>query len=176
MSKPVAAVVDPYAGLQAHKRLMKASRDLAVRDTGIMSSRKYDMALRNQKTWEKAFDRFIAKKAVEKKIEEEHVWTAGKVSVIKKTVCKHYGVSLLDIVSARRHLKIVMPRMIAMYLCRHFTTLSLPQIGHHFGDRDHSTVLHAVRKIDKLRSNDSALDEEIRVIEGLLREQGLSDE
>jgi hypothetical protein len=64
---------------------------------------------------------------------------------IQKAVCKHFDISMTDILSPRRMAKIVRPRQIAMYLCKHLTPHSLPQIGRRFGGRDHTTVLHAVR-------------------------------
>jgi hypothetical protein len=66
---------------------------------------------------------------------------------IQKAVCKHYEVEMADILSPRRMAKIVRPRQVAMYLCKTLTPHSLPQIGRRFGGRDHTTVLHAVRKI-----------------------------
>lgn len=66
---------------------------------------------------------------------------------IKQTVCRHFGVSHEDMVSARRSGYIIRPRQVAMYLCKELTPFSLPMIGRAFGGRDHTTALHAVRRI-----------------------------
>jgi hypothetical protein len=72
------------------------------------------------------------------------------MATIIKVVCAWYGVTHIDIISARKTRDIVGPRMMAMYLARHHTTLSFPQIGRKIGGRDHTTALHAVNKIRSL--------------------------
>lgn len=74
---------------------------------------------------------------------------------IKKAVCKHWGIKISDIESSKRKREFAFPRQIAMYLCREMTNLSLPQIGKYFGGRDHTTVMHAIDKIEnELKEND----------------------
>ncbi len=80
------------------------------------------------------------------------------------------GVDVNDIRSQRRTAKIVRPRQIAMYLAKMNTGRSLPEIGRRFGGRDHTTVLHAVRKIERLRLTDGKLNAELEAIEALLPE------
>jgi hypothetical protein len=82
---------------------------------------------------------------------------ALSVRTIQRAVCDHYGVSLLDLLSSRRTRALVLPRQIAVWLCRRLTTHSLPAIGHHFDHRDHTTMLHAARRIDELRQTDAAM-------------------
>ncbi len=84
-----------------------------------------------------------------------------KIEDILRLVSRHYGVSKSDILSPRRHRSVVWPRQIGMYLAKQLTTRSLPEIGRRFGDRDHTTVLHAIRKIDGEISGDSRLKDEI---------------
>jgi hypothetical protein len=72
---------------------------------------------------------------------------APKINDIIAEVGAHFRVSPIDIVSARRTAYVVVPRQIAMYICRELTMRSLPQIGERFGNRDHTTVLHAIKKI-----------------------------
>jgi hypothetical protein len=79
------------------------------------------------------------------------------IHAIQHAVCEHYGVTLVDLCSSRRAAAIVMPRQVAVWLCRRLTTHSLPAIGHHFGDRDHTTILHAARRVDELRQSDPAM-------------------
>ncbi len=70
---------------------------------------------------------------------------------IKTVIMQEFGVSLTDMVSHRRQRSLVMPRQIAMWLARNLTPLSMPTIGKLFGDRDHTTVLHACRRVDAIR-------------------------
>ncbi|HXT06771.1 MAG TPA: chromosomal replication initiator protein DnaA [Roseiarcus sp.] len=93
-----------------------------------------------------------------------------KIEDIQKRVATHYNVSRADLLSSRRTAAVVMPRQIAMYLAKSLTLRSLPEIGRRFGGRDHTTVLHAVRKIDNLCNNDAALREEIDLLKRLLQE------
>lgn len=70
------------------------------------------------------------------------------ISLIKEKVCKHFDISIADIESAKRSRNLAFPRQIAMYLSREMTNLSLPKIGEEFGNRDHTTVIHAHDKIE----------------------------
>ena len=79
-------------------------------------------------------------------------------------VARHYNVSKADLLSGRRTRTIVRPRQIAMYLAKVLTPRSLPEIGRRFGGRDHTTVLHAVRKIEGLIEGDKTLAEEIELL------------
>ncbi len=84
-----------------------------------------------------------------------------KIEDILRVVSRHFAVSKHDILSQRRHRSVVRPRQIGMYLAKHLTSRSLPEIGRRFGDRDHTTVLHAIRKIDKEVGENARLKEEI---------------
>jgi chromosomal replication initiator protein len=79
-------------------------------------------------------------------------------------------VSRADLLSSRRTANVVRPRQVAMYLAKVLTLRSLPEIGRRFGGRDHTTVLHAVRKIENLAGNDSALAEEIESLKRQLQD------
>lgn len=92
-----------------------------------------------------------------------------KIEEIQRAVARHFRVSLADILSARRTANVVMPRQIAMYLAKTLTLRSLPEIGRHFGGRDHTTVLHAVRKIERLLPQDRKLEAAIESIKTELR-------
>jgi chromosomal replication initiator protein len=93
-----------------------------------------------------------------------------KIEDIQRVVARQYNVSRADLLSSRRTANVVRPRQIAMYLAKALTLRSLPEIGRRFGGRDHTTVLHAVRKIEALATNDSALAEEIELLKRLLQE------
>ena len=93
-----------------------------------------------------------------------------KIEDIQKLVATHYNVSRADILSSRRTATVVRPRQIAMYLSKVLTLRSLPEIGRRFGGRDHTTVLHAVRKIEGLAGKDGSLSEEIELLKRMLVE------
>ncbi|MDB5641853.1 MAG: dnaA [Hyphomicrobiales bacterium] len=91
-----------------------------------------------------------------------------KIEDIQKLVATHFNVSRADILSSRRTATVVRPRQIAMYLAKVLTLRSLPEIGRRFGGRDHTTVLHAVRKIEGLANQDNQLSEELELLKRML--------
>lgn len=93
-----------------------------------------------------------------------------KIEDIQRIVAKHYNVTRADILSLRRTATVVKPRQVAMFLSKALTPRSLPEIGRRFGGRDHTTVLHAVRKIEGLVSQDHALAEEVELLKRMLIE------
>ena len=84
------------------------------------------------------------------------------IDEIQRAVSAHYDLKPVDLVSARRAVVVARPRQIAMYLAKRLTTRSLPEIGRKFGGRDHSTVIHAVRRIEELRGSDHEIDGAVR--------------
>jgi chromosomal replication initiator protein len=93
-----------------------------------------------------------------------------KIEDIQKLVANRFSVTRADILSARRTATVVKPRQIAMYLSKVLTPRSLPEIGRRFGGRDHTTVLHAVRKIEGLAKTDTNLNEELELLKRMLLE------
>ena len=95
----------------------------------------------------------------------------GQITVenIQKTVADFYKIKVADMYSKRRPANIALPRQIAMYLAKELTQKSLPEIGDLFGGRDHTTVLHAVRKISDARSKQSELNHALHVLEQTLK-------
>ena len=93
-----------------------------------------------------------------------------RIEDILKIVSRHYKVPRNELLSARRSRDVVRPRQIAMYLAKALTSRSLPEIGRRFGGRDHTTVLHAVRKIEALVSKDIALSDEVELLKRQLQE------
>jgi chromosomal replication initiator protein len=91
------------------------------------------------------------------------------VENIQKSVADFYSIKVADMYSKKRPANIARPRQIAMFMAKELTQKSLPEIGELFGGRDHTTVLHAVRKIGEERSHDSQLNHEIHVIEQTLK-------
>ncbi|MFT4359532.1 chromosomal replication initiator protein DnaA, partial [Bartonella bacilliformis] len=94
-----------------------------------------------------------------------------RIEEIQRTVARHYNVSKQDLLSNRRTRTIVKPRQVAMYLAKMLTPRSLPEIGRRFGGRDHTTVLHAVRKIEDLVCDDQTLAKELELLKRLIGEQ-----
>ncbi|HSX82529.1 MAG TPA: helix-turn-helix domain-containing protein, partial [Candidatus Saccharimonadia bacterium] len=76
---------------------------------------------------------------------------------IQQTVAAHFGLKMSELRSKRRQRALVFPRQVAMYLCRELTEVSLPEIGRHFGGRDHTTVLHACAKIARMEETDESV-------------------
>jgi chromosomal replication initiator protein len=86
------------------------------------------------------------------------------IDQIQRKVADYYQVRLSDLLSARRTRDVTLPRQIAMYLAKRLTTRSLPEIGRRFGGRDHTTVIHAVRKIKKLRETTAEIDADLMAL------------
>lgn len=79
------------------------------------------------------------------------------IEEIQKRVANHYGIKISDIKSSKRMKALVLPRQIAMYLARQLTSYSYPEIGDRFGGKDHSTIIHAIKKIEKIMEEDFQL-------------------
>lgn len=92
-----------------------------------------------------------------------------KIEQIQRIVAEYFGLTLAEMISQQRARHIARPRQVAMFLCRQFTPRSMPEIGRRFGDRDHTTVLSAVRRIELVRAADKTLNAEIIELEKLIR-------
>ncbi len=114
----------------------------------------------------RAIDLPLAKDA----LKDLMVFQERKVTIqnIQKTVAAYYKMRLSDLHSKRRNRQITRPRQIAMALAKEFTNLSLPDIGDAFGGRDHTTVLHACRKVDELIQHDAKTKEDYDNLQNLL--------
>ncbi len=88
---------------------------------------------------------------------------------IQKQVAAHFNIRLADMHSARRARSIARPRQVAMYLAKQLTSRSLPEIGRKFGGRDHTTVMHAVRKVEELRDTDASFAEDLELLKRMLQ-------
>ncbi len=86
------------------------------------------------------------------------------IEEIQKRVAEYYGIRLADMHSPRRARAVARPRQVAMYLSKHLTSKSLPEIGRKFGGRDHTTILHAVKKIDELMEREKSIHEDIDLL------------
>ena len=90
------------------------------------------------------------------------------IEEIQKRVAEHFNIRLADMHSARRSRAVARPRQIAMYLSKQLTSRSLPEIGRKFGGRDHTTVMHAVKKVEELRGNDMGFAEDVDLLRRML--------
>ncbi|MCI5059783.1 MAG: chromosomal replication initiator protein DnaA [Alphaproteobacteria bacterium] len=86
------------------------------------------------------------------------------IDEIQRKVAEHYNIKLTDMHSARRARQVARPRQVAMYLAKQLTSRSLPEIGRKFGGRDHTTVMHAVRKIEELTGDDVGFAQDVDVL------------
>jgi chromosomal replication initiator protein len=93
-----------------------------------------------------------------------------KVSIdeIQRRVAEHYNIRLADLIGPKRIRTIARPRQIAMYLSKHMTLRSLPEIGRRFGGRDHTTIMHGVRKIEEMMATDSQLADDLQLLRRML--------
>ena len=90
------------------------------------------------------------------------------IEEIIRKVADHYNLRMTDLMSARRSRSVARPRQVAMFLSKMLTSKSLPEIGRRFGGRDHTTVIHAVRKIEELKFVDAQLSEEVEILRRML--------
>ena len=90
------------------------------------------------------------------------------VDEIQKQVASHFHIRVADMFSARRSRQIARPRQIAMFLAKNLTSLSYPEIGRRFGNRDHTTIMHAVRKVEELMVSDTELSDDVSLLKSVL--------
>ena len=91
------------------------------------------------------------------------------IEEIQRKVAEHYNVRLSDLIGPKRLRTIARPRQVAMYLAKQLTSRSLPEIGRRFGGRDHTTIMHGVRKIEELMASDSQLADDLQLLKRLLQ-------
>ena len=113
----------------------------------------------------------ITLETVQETLSDSRYMTGQRLTVdrIQRTVCEAFSISLTDMSSKRRARAVARPRQVAMYLSKKLTKRSLPDIGRRFGGRDHTTVMHAVKRITSLRAEDSTFDAQIRAVEDALK-------
>jgi chromosomal replication initiator protein len=91
------------------------------------------------------------------------------IEEIQRKVAEHYNIRLSDMIGPKRLRNIARPRQVAMYLAKQLTPRSLPEIGRRFGGRDHTTIMHGVRKIEELMATDSQLNDDLQLLRRLLQ-------
>jgi len=90
------------------------------------------------------------------------------IEEIQRKVAEHYNIRLADMIGPKRVRTLARPRQVAMYLSKELTSRSLPEIGRRFGGRDHTTIIHGVRKVEELMSGDPQLAEDLRLLRRIL--------
>ncbi|MEL6959544.1 MAG: chromosomal replication initiator protein DnaA [Pseudomonadota bacterium] len=90
------------------------------------------------------------------------------IEEIQRKVSEHYDIRLSDMLGPKRTRSLARPRQVAMWLCKQLTTRSLPEIGRKFGKRDHTTIMHGIRKIDELRQSDSQIADDLEMLQRAL--------
>ena len=90
------------------------------------------------------------------------------IAEIQRKVAEHYNLRISDLLSPRRARAVARPRQISMFLCKSLTAKSLPEIGRKFGGRDHTTVIHAVKRIEELMQTDSQITEDVELLRRML--------
>ena len=90
------------------------------------------------------------------------------IESIQNMVANHFNLNIKEMLSPRRSRSLARPRQIAMYLAKKLTTRSLPEIGRKFANRDHTTVIHAVKTIDRLSKNDEEMRRNIEEIKSII--------
>lgn len=98
------------------------------------------------------------------------VFKGHPMEIVQRMVATAYGIERAELLSPRRTRQFVRPRQVAMYLCSKLLPVSLPQIGRRFGDRDHTTVLHALRTVERRRQMDREFESELQELMDDLRE------
>lgn len=113
----------------------------------------------------------ITLETVQETLSDSRYMTGQRLTVdrIQRSVCEAFSISLTDMSSKRRARAVARPRQVAMYLSKKLTKRSLPDIGRRFGGRDHTTVMHAVKRITQLRGDDATFDAQIRAVEETLK-------
>ncbi|WP_109465672.1 chromosomal replication initiator protein DnaA [Albibacillus kandeliae] len=86
------------------------------------------------------------------------------VEEIQRKVAEYYNIRLSDIIGPKRLRAYARPRQVAMYLCKHHTSRSLPEIGRRFGGRDHTTIMHGVKRIEELKASDGQIAEDVEML------------
>ncbi|MBV9735482.1 MAG: chromosomal replication initiator protein DnaA [Acidisphaera sp.] len=94
------------------------------------------------------------------------------IEEIQRRVAEHWGIRLTDMSSARRARNVARPRQVAMFLAKQLTSRSLPEIGRKFGNRDHTTVMHAVNRVTELMARDTAFSDDVELLRRMLETQG----
>jgi chromosomal replication initiator protein len=135
------------------------------------SMRELEGAINKIKLNVETFGLSLSKESIILLLQESIISSHKPITIenIKKKVCEFYNISVADLNSLKRSRNIAKPRHVAMYLARKHTSLSLPEIGRNFGGKDHTSVMHAVKKIEENFKTDLSFQSKFRDLERGLR-------
>ena len=128
--------------------------------------RELEGALKRVEAYTKFHKRIISVETAKEALKDILVAQSRQISIenIQKTVAEYYRIKIVDMLSKRRTRNLTRPRQIAMTLARELTPMSLPEIGNAFGGKDHSTVIHACQTITALRTSDTTIDADYKIL------------
>lgn len=128
--------------------------------------RELEGALKRVEAYSKFHKRIISVETAKEALKDILVAQSRQISIdnIQKTVADYYRIKIAELLSKKRTRNITRPRQIAMTLARELTTMSLPEIGNAFGGKDHSTVIHACQTVSSLRSEDTTIDADYKIL------------
>lgn len=133
--------------------------------------RELEGALKRVEAYAKFHRRAITVETAKEGLKDILIAQSRQISIenIQKTVADYYRIKLVDMLSKKRTRNLTRPRQMAMSLAREITSMSLPEIGHAFGGKDHSTVIHACKTVESLRAEDTTIDADYRILVQTLR-------
>ncbi|HET7832882.1 MAG TPA: chromosomal replication initiator protein DnaA [Gallionella sp.] len=174
------AIEPPELEMRVAILLKKASLSNYVLDEAVAffiakhvnsNIRELEGALKRIEAYGKFHRRPISVETAREALKDILIAQSRQISIenIQKTVADYYHIKLVDMLSKKRTRNLTRPRQTAMALARELTTMSLPEIGHAFGGKDHSTVIHACKTVETLRATDSAIDADYKILLQTLR-------
>lgn len=133
--------------------------------------RELEGALKRVEAYAKFHRRAITVETAKEALKDILIAQSRQISIenIQKTVADYYRIKLVDMLSKKRTRNLTRPRQMAMALAREITSMSLPEIGHAFGGKDHSTVIHACKTVETLKAEDSTIDADYKILLQTLR-------
>ncbi len=133
--------------------------------------RELEGALKRIEAYAKFHRRAITVETAKEALKDILIAQSRQISIenIQKTVADYYRIKLVDMLSKKRTRNLTRPRQIAMSLAREITSMSLPEIGHAFGGKDHSTVIHACKTVESLKAEDTTIDADYKILLQTLR-------
>ncbi|HXU94420.1 MAG TPA: chromosomal replication initiator protein DnaA [Gallionella sp.] len=133
--------------------------------------RELEGALKRVEAYAKFHRRAITVETAKEALKDILIAQSRQISIenIQKTVADYYRIKLVDMLSKKRTRNLTRPRQMAMSLAREITSMSLPEIGHAFGGKDHSTVIHACKTVESLKAEDTTIDADYKILLQTLR-------
>ena len=164
-----AEVVERQAGTRLNTRTLQATENIGAKELKRAACCDLSESFESNATVVVSYSDAVSGAKTIRMLGLDGKYAQISVENIQKTVADYYKIKVADMYSKKRPASIARPRQIAMYLAKELTQKSLPEIGELFGGRDHTTVLHAVRKIASERQQLSELNQQLHVLEQTLK-------